>query len=184
MDLGSIFFILGILTLVILFISLPFIKPKTSRMIGGEQKMSSLLAEQERIINALLELDFDHNLGKIPEEDYPTQRRGLLTQGALVMHQLDTFRAESIPGEGLIVDAAGNSLRADSSKASIRKGRGGKRPLTTPDDDLEVLLAARRRERGEKAGGFCSQCGNPIQQSDRFCPRCGESLSPVENKTK
>jgi hypothetical protein len=181
MDLGSLFFISGILILVILFIAQPLIKRKPFRIIGDDQKLSSLIAEQERIISALLELDFDYNLGKIPAEDYPPQRSRLLSQGTKVMKQLDTLRAG---GNGMKVDAVGNLQGADSSRNATLKERGGKRPLKTPDDDLEVLLAARRRERGEKAGGFCAQCGNPVQQSDRFCPRCGKSLTPGIQKTK
>lgn len=144
--------------------------------------MSSLMAEQDQIINALLELDFDYHLGKIPEEDYPTQRGTLLARGAQVMKQMDTLRINSEAGNGASkLVSSGTVLQTKSSAASVRKERGTKRPLKTPDDDLEILLAARRRERGEKAGGFCPQCGNPIQQSDRFCSRCGEALSPGEN---
>ncbi len=182
MDLGSLLFISGILILVIFFIVQPFIRHKPYQMIGEEQKISSLRAEQERIISALLELDFDHNLGKIPAEEYPAQRSLLLTQGAKIMQQLDTLRTEM----GLGIDGkVNNSVQGkESSREPARKERGGKRPLKTPDDDLEVLLAARRRERGEKAGGFCPQCGNPVQQSDRFCPRCGEALSSDNNNKK
>lgn len=182
MDLGSIFFISGILILVVVFISQPFIKRSPSRIIAGEPQGSSLIAEQEQIINALLELDFDYNLGKIPAEDYPHQRKALLAQGVQVMRQLDALRAENASDSvASKMDAKGDSRKGKSSRAALRKERSAKRPLTTPDDDLEILLAARRRERGEKAGGFCSQCGSPIQQSDRFCPRCGETLSPVDN---
>jgi rubrerythrin len=45
-----------------------------------------------------------------------------------------------------------------------------------PDDDLEAVLANRRRERAEKAAGFCPQCGYAVRKSDKFCPKCGASL--------
>jgi hypothetical protein len=45
-----------------------------------------------------------------------------------------------------------------------------------PDDDLEALIASRRRDKEEKAAGFCSQCGSPVHQADKFCPRCGAIL--------
>jgi hypothetical protein len=185
MDIGSILFLLAILILVVFFISRPFFNNKSIKVFGEERKISSLLSEQERIINTLLELDSDHNLGKIPEEDYPTQRGLLLVQGAQIMRQVDALRAEITSGdyEQKIEDTL-NSQQAPASDSSISKERSGKRVITTPDDDLEGLLAARRRERGEKAGGFCHQCGNPIQQSDRFCPKCGESLEMNDKKRK
>jgi ribosomal protein S27AE len=44
------------------------------------------------------------------------------------------------------------------------------------------LIASRRRERLEKAAGFCPQCGKPVQISDKFCPRCGASLLVEEGQ--
>jgi predicted amidophosphoribosyltransferase len=48
-----------------------------------------------------------------------------------------------------------------------------------PDDELETLLANRRRVRSEKSGGFCPQCGGAVQKSDRFCPKCGGRLEAL-----
>lgn len=178
MDLGSFLFILGILILVILVISQPFFNHKTLPVIGEDPKLSSLLAEQERIVNTLLELDFDRNLEKIEDEIYHSQRSQLIAQGVQVMHQLELLRAGNI-SKNIAAIRKAQSIIDDSNpaKETLARKRGRKRVLATPDDDLEILLAARRRERGEKAGGFCPQCGTPVQLSDRYCPRCGEPLS-------
>jgi hypothetical protein len=93
MDIGSIFLILGLLVLVILFISRPFLERKTLPASGEDHELSSLLAERDRILNALQELDFDFALGKIPESDFPGQRASLLQRGADILRQLDTLRA-------------------------------------------------------------------------------------------
>jgi rubrerythrin len=45
------------------------------------------------------------------------------------------------------------------------------------DDDMESMIAARRKGRKEKSSGFCPKCGKPVMASDRFCPSCGKSLS-------
>jgi len=183
MDLGSILFLSGIVVLAAVIISQPFTKHNSTQTFTNEQQLSPLLAEQEHVINALLELDFDYNLGKIPAEDYPTQRNALLMQGAHIMKQLDNLQAEKDSDvEAPKLEKPDRGQQAKASNTTPRKERIVKRPLTTPDDDLEVLLAARRRERNEKAGGFCPQCGSPIQQSDRFCSRCGEALLSVDNK--
>ncbi|MBN1536127.1 MAG: zinc ribbon domain-containing protein [Anaerolineales bacterium] len=185
MDLGSLFFLIGILLLVIVYIIQPFTRQRPYRMAADEKKISSLLAEQERVINTLLELDFDYHLGKIPEEDYPIHRSVLLAQGAQIMQQLDILRAEyNIWGVATDGRASDKPREIPSTNKKARRERGTKRLLATPDDDIEILLAARRRERIEKAGGFCPQCGNPIQQSDRFCPSCGEALMQENNLEK
>lgn len=171
MDIGSLFLILSLFILAALYISRPFLVQTTRPLSLEEQQLSHLLAEQERLINALQELDFDYSLGKIPEADYPIHRSGIVAQAAETMRGIDEVRS-----------AAGgdNQVRTE---AAIASRRAGKRAITTsaaPDDELEALIASRRRERSEKAGGFCPQCGKPIQLSDKFCPRCGASLLAEE----
>lgn len=183
MDIGSIFLILALFVLVALFVSRPFLVRQPAGRASGERvrdhELSALLAERDRILSALQELDFDYSLGKIPEEDYPGQRAVLLQYGADVLRQLDEIRAET-GGEDVearieaVVAArrldarrvpTGNSTRLQPAQAAIHG-----------DDELEALLANRRRERQEKSAGFCPKCGGPVQKSDRFCPKCGKDL--------
>lgn len=184
MDIGSIFLILGLLVLVILFISRPFLERKATPAGEESHELSSLLAERDRVLNALQELDFDFALGKIPEADFPGQRAALLQHGADILRQLDTLRA-LYPHEDAEerLEAAIAARRADSTGASgassLRVAYNGAagRVVHAPDDDLEAVIASRRREHKEKAGGFCPQCGRPVQKSDRFCPKCGATLA-------
>jgi hypothetical protein len=190
MDIGSIFLILGLLLLVVLFISRPFYEYKASSLSQQEQERSALLAERDRVLTALQELDFDHALGKIPQEDYPAQRLALLTYGADILRKLDAFQPQPVglqqnankeanPEDRLeAAIAARAALRgpvaapAFERQVAVANGGNGK-SLVTADDDLEVLIANRRRSRPGKAAGFCPKCGGPLQRSDRFCPKCG-----------
>jgi hypothetical protein len=189
MDLGSIFLIIAILALVAIFIGRPLIeaKPKdtaAAQLFAGaardDQKRSALLAERDRVLNALSELDFDHAVGKIPEEDYPEQRRTLLEHGAQLLRELDGFETQEAAGEKAMTFADSAEARLEAAIAVRRMmrapavsvppaGNGG----PAVDDDIEIQIAARRRLRLEKAAGFCPQCGGPVQKSDRFCPKCG-----------
>jgi hypothetical protein len=169
MDIGSIFLILGILVLVVLYVSQPFVQRKATVVSHEEHAFSALLAERDRIVNALQELDFDFTLGKIPEDSYASQRIDMLQRGAGILRQIDNFQGELVDDTvGARLEAAIQSRRAESqpTEASL-----------DPDDELEALIANRRRARNGKSGGFCSQCGNAIQKSDRFCPRCGHALT-------
>lgn len=174
MDLGSLFLILALLILVGIYISRPFFaSPETTPGLREENQTrehqrSALLAEQERILSALQELDFDYTLGKIPAEEYPAQRAALLKTGADILRRLDAYQSQASPvaAEDRL-EAAIASRRADARQAH---------PVIIPDDELEQKIAARKRERAEKAAGFCPQCGKPVQTSDQFCPRCGASL--------
>ncbi len=175
MDLGSIFLILALAILVGLFVSQPFQSRLAQKKLIDDHKSltakehlrSSLLAERDRLINTLQELEFDFTLGKIPAEDYPVQRAALLKAGADTLRQLDE------------IEPAASSMSAeDRVEAAVAARRADAKNLTDIQavDDLEKMIAARRQVRQEKSAGFCPKCGTAVQQSDVFCSRCGQSL--------
>lgn len=200
MDIGSIFLILGLLLLVALFIARPLLERHSVPLTRADTEHSALLAERERVLTALQELDFDYALGKIPEEDYPDQRSQLLQRGAEVLKRLDRLTTTSSSGtvedqleaaiaarkadhqhpvaEPQLESAAPVSSRAAAPAPAARSVSSAvaRRLANGGDDELETLIANRRRIRSEKAAGFCPQCGGAVQKSDRFCPKCGASL--------
>ncbi len=175
MDIGSLFLILGLLILVGLFVARPFFERTARAVSQEEQTLSALMAERDRVLNALQELDFDHALQKIPEEEYPAQRAILIQKGVEILRQLDAFQPQATAADvEARIEAAIAARRADAARRPA--SRPAAAVLDAPDDELERLLASRRRQRSEKAAGFCPQCGGPVQKSDRFCPRCGATL--------
>jgi hypothetical protein len=169
MDIGAVFLILAVVILVGMIVSRPFTNRVPDQAAapaptGADQyTRSNRLAEYDRQLNALQELDFDHRLGKIPDEDYPQQRQALLNDATETLRDLDASGVQ-IPG----------ALPQDDAE---RRDSVTPPPSAEADRDLEALIAARRRARQEKAGGFCPTCGKPVQESDRFCPKCGARLS-------
>jgi rubrerythrin len=185
MDIGSIFLILGLLVLVGLYISRPLLENKSVAVSQEDHDISALLAERDRLLGALQELDFDYALGKIPEGDYPAQRAALVQRGADVLRKLDEMQPGVAPGdvdERIEMQIA--ARRADAARVPVEVGGNGSATTLKPaahavkqDDELEALIADRRRVRKEKSAGFCPQCGDPVQKSDRFCPKCGKKLA-------
>ena len=171
MDIGSIFLILAILVPVILYIARPLMERSATAVTTEEHDYSALLAERDRILNTVQELDFDHALGKIPDEVYPIQRANLMRSGADILRQIDEYEGSSAQSD------ADDRLEAAIQQ---RKGSVARTLPADPDDELEALIAKRRRSQKEndqpKTGGFCPQCGNCVQESDRFCPKCGHAL--------
>jgi rubrerythrin len=183
MDIGSLLVILALLVLVGLFVSRPFIekRPVANNLTESQEdhEVSYLLAERDRVLNALQELDFDNELHKIPAEDYAYQRTLLLQRGAVVLRNLDTLRPQAVQSsaEERLETAIAARRAAVASASTGPNGRKQAVAVASPDDALEAMLADRRRVRQEKAAGFCPQCGGPVQKSDRFCPKCGAKTS-------
>jgi hypothetical protein len=195
MDIGSFFLILALLLPVALFVSRPFFEPKrSSAAISDSQdhELSSLLAERDRVVNSLWELDFDYTLGKIPEEDYPAQRARQLQYGAEILRKIDELQSEpaAVPagqGQGTPearLEAVIAARRADlagrpgiAPRPAVNGGKVVPVAVASPDEELEVMLANRRRVRQDESAGFCPKCGSAVQKSDKFCPKCGNKIA-------
>ena len=168
MDLGAILLLLAVLLGVGFFLAAPLMRGATPPGLDESPEASALLAERDRVITALQELDFDFNLGKIPEDAYPEQRASLLQRGAEILRKLD----ELAPAASTDRSDAGARIEAAAAGGGDLTRAAG--PLQ--DDKIESMLAARRAGRRAKSAGFCPRCGKPVLTTDRFCPNCGKSL--------
>ena len=169
MELTAIFFSLAVLIIVGIYLYAPFMERRARRVTEEEHELSALMAERDRIINSLQELDFDFKLGKIPEDDYPTQRASLLQKGAEILKKIDSLAPQ-------LVSTQDTEARLEKAIAA-RRADGAVVTAPVTDDDVEAMVSARRRSRTKKSAGFCPRCGKPVMVADRFCPSCGKSLS-------
>ena len=194
MDIAALFFTLAILVLVAMYLYAPLAQRYARPVTPEEHELSALMAERDRIINALQELDFDFKLGKIPEEDYPSQRTNLLQKGADVLRKIDNLapaqdsKQEEVKRsrksshrqtqlhEAAVTTVESVEDRLEQAIAARRADASINRRETT-DDEVESMISARRMKRKEKSAGFCPKCGKPVLLSDRFCPSCGKALT-------
>jgi hypothetical protein len=169
MELTAIFLSLAVLILVGIYLYAPFMEQRARRVTEEEHELSALMAERDRFINSLQELDFDFQLEKIPEDDYPLQRSHLLQKGADILRKIDSLAPQPTPVQDTEarLERAIAARRADAAVARVE----------VSDDDLESMISSRRKRRISKSAGFCARCGKPVMITDRFCPSCGKSLS-------
>ncbi len=164
MDPVAIFLTVFLLALVLLFVIQPFFGHQRAHSVESGHEISYLLAERERLLVAIQELDSDQSLGKIPPEDYPVQRAELLQKGADVLRKID-------------------ALSPDTARAAVEKeakqGPASPARALLSDDALADLLEGRRNLQKDKTAGFCPNCGKPVLISDTFCPACGHALKQL-----
>jgi rubrerythrin len=181
MDIGAIFFILAVVTLVAMYVGQPYIQSRGRRATQEDREYSTLMAEYDRAVNTLQELDFDNALGKVPAEDYPAQRAELLSKGADLLRKLDSFVPAPAPNgstNGAKNGTKDAESRMEAAVAARRADSSEKKAVATlDDDDLESMIASRRKAHKDKSAGFCPKCGKPILVSDRFCPSCGKAIN-------
>ena len=169
MQIAAILLTLGGIILVGLYLYAPFLERKSRQITQEEHELSSLLAERDRAINSLQELDFDFKLGKIPEGEYPEQRAELLQKGADILRQIDAFSTQA--------DSSQDTESRLEAAIAARRANGSSAGTELNDDDIESMIIDRKRSRTDKSAGFCPSCGKPVMASDKFCPSCGNNLS-------
>jgi len=169
MELGSLFLVLAVIVFVGVYLYAPFMRKERRVRVGESQDVSALKAERDRVINALQELDFDYNLGKIPAEDYPEQRSSLLQKGADILRKLD----EIIPDSS----SARNAENRIEKAAAAKRADSSSQAEAMSDEDIEAMIASRRKGHKSKSAGFCPKCGKPVLTTDKFCPSCGKALN-------
>lgn len=125
MALGSILLILALLVLVAFVVAGPMLQDEQIGP-GPDSERSHWIAERERALEALLELDFDQQLGKVPPEVYAEHRQMLVRQGSEALKRLEAL------------------TQADNKPS--QKTKQGRRAKEHSDTDLEALIAKRKKQ--------------------------------------
>ena len=100
------------------------------------------MAERDRVINALQELDFDFKLGKIPRKTIRFNAPSFCNWAPAILKKLDSQLSASAPDKE---DGTAES-RLEKAAAARQADASGK-PDRVTDDQIELMLAARRKAR-------------------------------------
>ncbi len=92
MTTGSILLAIALLVILLLYLLRPFL---ISQPAPTGLPQQSLQAQKEALLDDIRALDFDHEMGKVPDDDYETKRSQLVLQAARVLQQLDQQTAVS-----------------------------------------------------------------------------------------
>jgi hypothetical protein len=161
---------LVILAAIAFYVSRPLAQSRRASHSTGVADVQSLEAQRESLYTQIKELDLDHVIGKVNDEDYVRLRADLVAQAAVVLKQIDGVVQPPTPA----APAAADDVEA--LIAARRKTRSASAPKTA-DADVEAAIAARRKTAAVAASELtCPQCGKPINADDAFCARCGSAL--------
>lgn len=164
MTIGSILLGAALFFLVFLFLARPFLENGKETAQQRRRKRRArrvrLQEEKEAILAEIRLLDFDHETGKLPDEQHKVERAQLMAAAAEVLQELDALSQTAQPPP------------APEKAADV-------------DDDIEAAIARRRKRRATRqaapaqngAARFCPQCGRRVDAEDRFCATCGYNLS-------
>jgi hypothetical protein len=134
-----------------LFILRPFLVKSETKGRSSSSLYDSLIAERERLLSAIEELELELDLKKISEKEYSRNRDLLLVEAAEVLKKIDKYQKKHKIKD---VDIS----------------------TQTEEDDLERLIAERRKQLKTQRFRTCSNCEKEVGENDQFCSHCGEEL--------
>ena len=150
---GSILLGLAILVLLVLFLVRPFFRPQPQQEETTGRKRQ-LLARKAAYLETIRTLDFDHDTGKLPDEEYEQQRALLMSEAAAVIKALDELPQDPQSDDVFAqIEAAVNKIKQQRAVSS-----------------------------GAPAN-FCASCGHRLDAGDRFCASCGQPVYVVQPST-
>lgn len=152
MEFSSIMIVIFIFILSGVFIMRPFLVEEKKPKRSGSSKTDSLVAEKERLLLAIEELDLEYELDKISVQEHNRNRDILLAEAADVIKQLDKIQ---------------KPVSSKKKKTSTS---------TKADDDLERLINERRQQLKDEKSLKCHSCDQAVSEGAQFCSHCGEAL--------
>lgn len=179
-SLGSILLGLALLVLIALYVGRPFLQDRL-RDDGEMSDREALLAQKEALLEQIRLLDFEHETGKMPDEEHGRQRAHLVQQATAILRQLDAL-ASAQPTNGApghieqeietaiagLRNAPDDAGAPDQIEAAVQDLR-----RATPANETSAAPVQATNGGERPPGRFCAQCGNPRDAGDKFCAYCG-----------
>ncbi len=140
---------------------------------SSSEQYEELLAEKETIYLALKEIEFDHSIGKLSQEDYLDLKHQYEEKAIRVLRALDEFSPVTS-----IADEIEREIAALRQQQSLRgEGNSSSAVLHCPHCQKSVPADARFcAQCGTALLEPCPQCGKPYHREDQFCAYCGQKL--------
>ena len=179
-----------VVVVVIAFVAYPLFTATKEQITPTTDALDSLIAQRDSAYDAIRDLDFDYQMGKLSQSDYELLRDKYKARAALALQQIDQIAGRD--GAEARIEEEVARLRQRRKSADVVAGAGAastddaieqqvarlrqRRVKATNGDAIEEEVARVRASKSKSANLRCSKCGTPYHAGDRFCAKCGNKL--------
>lgn len=134
-----------------------------------DDRLTDLISRKDSVMVAIKDLEFDHQVGKLSEEDYERFNARLRQQAIGYLQQIDKLAPQSAHlDEALEVEIARQRKTRTAPVAVNGKSAPVAAQMVAPVVAPVVAVPA-----GEVAARFCTNCGQALAPGHKFCANCG-----------
>ena len=136
-------------------------------------------ARYEATLDAIRDLMFDQEMGKISAEDYDQLLAKTKLEAAEIRHQLDRLNHSTVAHKEATLDAEIERL-----VSQLRTGQLNESEALSHEVDTEIeLLKNIQLDPAQIDESVCPSCGHAFLPGDAFCTGCGQPLpEPVSDE--
>jgi len=146
---------------IIAFIAYPLFTAPRDEIAEAPGALDGLAAQRDSAYDAIRDLDFDFQMGKLSQADYTALREKSKARAALALQQ---------------IDALGDNGAGVNIEEQVAQLRAAKRAAPPAEDETEREIARLRAGKGAASVLRCGNCGTPHRAGDAFCAKCGKKL--------
>lgn len=136
-----------------------------------DDRLTDLLARKDRALRSIKELEFDHQVGKIDEEDYQRFKYRLSQQAIALIQQVEKIT----PATTQLDDA----LEAEIAQLRRVEATSRAPELVTANGAVakRATVAVSTTTKSDTKARFCTECGTEIEPTFKFCASCGAPIA-------
>ncbi|GAB4518717.1 MAG: hypothetical protein Kow0047_30170 [Anaerolineae bacterium] len=161
----------------VLIVAWPLLKGRSTheaRASAAEIRLQELVARRDALLTAIRDLEFDHAVGKVPDEDFQLINTRLRAEAVGVLQEIDQLMTALAPQEAELERAIAQRRRRRKPPAPSR--------AADLDAEIEAQIAALRHSSAASGAkpqpaATCKRCGSALDPGDRFCSRCGAPVA-------
>jgi len=136
------------------WVGYPLLKPRKSDSPAepsSEDSLGDVKIEKEEIYSAIKEMELDHKMGKLSQEDYLNLREKYRAKAIRSLKRMDELESKGGVSKDIVDEIEREVLAIRNDRRKVRSKRG--------------------------KSLFCTQCGKKRSPEDRFCSWCGARLT-------
>ncbi len=165
----TLLFLAALASGVVLFVLFPIFaraSEVSQRPTAIAQERRSLSEKKDRLYEAIKDIDFEYQAGKLSDTDYKSVRTDCLAQAAEVIARLEEIDES---------DAAGAKATEEKDSVAVDVASGPSCPSCEQKNPAGAQFCM---SCGSKMTSLanCPQCGTELQKEAHFCTACGVTI--------